>query len=245
MMRSQPSSSALVRMVSPALSLAAGLIVMVSAVMPFDLERTRHLLAVRSGDRRAFHGHDGDALGGAKERHGIRHGARLLGAVIPGDQDIGAERARRARRRDQHRAAAFEQRGFQRDHGRALPLVARPRQNDHVEDPAIAADEIMAARRVVLPRPGQGGAARRRRAAARCVLSMNERNSILGLPYQFGVVLLHGHHGQPAVGIHGHEIGHSPAAAENPRCSRRISAPAAARCRAPTPSWNRFPSERG
>jgi hypothetical protein len=41
--------------------------------------------------------------------------------------------------------------GFQRHHGRALPFVARPRQHDGVEDAAVAADEIVAARCGIKP----------------------------------------------------------------------------------------------
>ena len=44
-------------------------------------------------------------------------------------------------------------RGFERDHGRALPFVARPRQDDDVEHAAVAADEVVAARRSGEPRP--------------------------------------------------------------------------------------------
>ena len=71
--------------------------------------------------------------------------------------------------------------------------------------------------------PGAGSMKARNRSSRRGCTSL-------------GVVFLDRHHGEPAVGVHGDEIGHRPGAAESPRCRSRTFAPATAPYRARTPS---------
>src|SRR5258707_7733631 len=73
------------------------------------------------------------ALGLAQPRHGQRGGAFLLGAAGPRPQNIGPDLGRRRRRRDQNRAAAVEQPGFDRLVVHADRIGIRPAHDDNVE----------------------------------------------------------------------------------------------------------------
>ena len=99
----------------------------------------------------ALHRQDGDPLGLLEQRHRQRSGARLLGAAIPCDQDIGAELARRHRRSQQHRPAALEQAGLERPDVQSDRLRLGPAHDDDVEHPAVAADEAFTFGRIIEP----------------------------------------------------------------------------------------------
>src|SRR5579885_2070235 len=150
-MRSQPSSSALERITSPAGRLLAFSRI-VSDAMPFIL--SERAICSPLGPATVAPSTVQMVMRSAMRSSGIASAMLRACSVLQFQaKNIGAERAGRGRRRDQDRPTALEQGGFQGDHRRALPLIARPRQHDGIEHAAIAADKIVAAWRVLEPGP--------------------------------------------------------------------------------------------
>ena len=148
----------------------------------------RGLLARGARRRSAFHRQDRHLLGEAQQRNCEGVGARLLGAVVPGDQHVVADAARHGRRHDQGRAAAVEQRRLQRRHAGILRRAPGPAERDQVEHPAVAADEGVVARLRV--RPAVGKAAGLRAGARHAMLLHEGFEHAARLGGELGVVLI-------------------------------------------------------
>jgi len=141
--------------------------------------------------------------------------------LFPGDQDIGAERRRRnwGARSATGRPLSNKADSSVIMDGLCHSSPGRP--DDHVEDAAVAADEIVTARRVVKARPRQCGLALA--GAGGDVVALHE-----GAEQHFGwrtisaSFSLDRDHGQPLSGP-SDEIA-TPGGAESPRCSCRIFA---------------------
>src|SRR5262245_19522064 len=116
------------------------------------LQIATQLLPGWSGHRRAaFDRQYDDAAGTLEDGHRESRDARLLGAAIPRNQNIRAHLRLRRWRCDQDRPAAFEQGRFKRGHARALRIATGFTQDDHIEDPAMAPDEVVALMGIVQP----------------------------------------------------------------------------------------------
>ena len=120
----------------------------------------RHQFAGRPVDHEVLDGEHVDALRLEQQRHGEGHGARGLGALVPGNDDGVADGLDGRRRRQQHGAPAFEDRGFRRRHARIAALVSGPAHDRHVEHAGVARRLAVAQRMFARP------AACRRRACA-------------------------------------------------------------------------------
>src|SRR6185437_15524516 len=83
----------------------------------------------------ALDAHHLHARGPLEERHGEGHGARRLGAAVPGDQDTLADAGMRVGRRHQHGTAALEQSILERRLGERGEL-RRPLHDDEIENAA-------------------------------------------------------------------------------------------------------------
>jgi ABC-type nitrate/sulfonate/bicarbonate transport system permease component len=119
---------------------------------PVQLQIPAQLLPRRSGNRSsALDGEDNDPAGLLEKGQRKGGNARLLRAAVPGNQHVRPYLRARCRRRDQDRASAFEQGGFERGHARTLGVATRSAQHNHVKDPAMAADEVISLRRIRHP----------------------------------------------------------------------------------------------
>ena len=116
-----------------------------------------HLLRARPWHLRALDAQHLDRLGALEQRHGEGDGARRLGAVVPGDDDVLAEGLERRRRRHQHRAAALEQRILERRLGERGEL-GRALDDDEVVDPPEHADHGILAPGLLAPFGADTGA---------------------------------------------------------------------------------------
>src|SRR5262249_18674893 len=119
---------------------------------PFNCRIAARWLPGGPGPRRsAFDRQYDDAGRSLEDGHRKRGDARLLGAAIPRNQNIRAHLRLRRWRRDQDRPAAFEQASFERGHPRALRIAAGFAEDDHIEDPAMAAEEVVALGGMIQP----------------------------------------------------------------------------------------------
>src|SRR5262245_8451234 len=110
-----------------------------------QLQISAQLLSRRSGHCcSAFDRQYDDAARALEDGHCKSRGARLLGAAIPCNQDIRAHPGLRLRRCDQDGPTAFAQGSFEWGHPCAARIATGLAQDDHIEDPAMAADEVVA-----------------------------------------------------------------------------------------------------
>src|SRR5262249_42734043 len=106
----------------------------------------------RSRPRRAaFERKNDDAAGTLEDGQRKGGGARLPGAAIPCNQNVRAHLGLRRRRRDQHRPATFEQTRLERGHPWTLRIATGLTQDNHVEEPTVAADKVVALGGIVQP----------------------------------------------------------------------------------------------
>src|SRR5215475_14280810 len=106
------------------------------------LQISDHLLRGRARHfSSSGHRQDCNAFGPLKKRHCKSHGARLLCATVPRDQNIGADMPRRGWWAQEQWPATLEQSGFKRSTIQNRRIFVRPIHNDHVEGAAIIANE--------------------------------------------------------------------------------------------------------
>src|SRR5262249_7884692 len=99
----------------------------------------------------AFDRQHDDAASTLKDRHRKSGDAGLLGAAIPRNQYIPSHLKLGHWRRNQDRSAAFKQASFKCGHPRALRIATGLAQDNHIEDPTVAADKEVTPRGIVQP----------------------------------------------------------------------------------------------